>query len=302
MAAGKGIVPKSHNGWVEGLRALTVARSIHVNTMTGVSNAIASLLASAPARVRTKYRPLKGASLCGKLGSCRPNAEDVVDGPLSASLKALARTWLELDETAGQLESAMRRFIEANAPALLQVKGCGTVNATELAIAAGDNPERIPNEARFASICSVSPIPASSGKIDRYRLDRGGNRQANKALHNIAVSRMSGDEETLAYMAKRKSDGKTKREAVRRLKRFIAGEIYSTLRHPMRLKYAQGSKLADMLKSLKLTQKQVARELGVPNARLSEIERDICPHEEIRREYDRYQDAKMSANKGLDSL
>lgn len=174
VAAGKGIVPKSHNEWVEGLRALTVARSIHVNTMTSVSNAIGSLLVSAPERVRTKYRPLKGASLYRKLGSCRPNAEDDVAGPLLASLRALARTWLELDEKAGQLEGAMHRLIEANAPALLQVKGCGTVNAAELAIAAGDNPERIPSEASFASICGVSPIPASSGKTDRHRLNRGG--------------------------------------------------------------------------------------------------------------------------------
>lgn len=85
VAAGKGIVPKSHNGWVEGLRALTVARSIHVNTMTSVSNAIGSLLVSAPERVRTKYRPLKGVGPDRKLGSCRPDAEDDVAGPLPAS-------------------------------------------------------------------------------------------------------------------------------------------------------------------------------------------------------------------------
>lgn len=166
VAAGKGIVPRPHKGWVEGLRALTVARSIHVSTMTSASNAIGSLLVSAPERVRTKYRPLKGASLYRKLGSCRPNAEDDVAGPLLASLKALARTWLELDEKASQLEGAMHRIIKAKAPALLQVKGYGTVNAAELAITAGDNPERIPSEARFASICGVSPIPASSGKTD----------------------------------------------------------------------------------------------------------------------------------------
>lgn len=183
----------------------------------------------------------------------------------------------------------MRRLIEANAPALLQVKGCGTVNAAALAIAAGENPKRIPCEAKFASLCGVSPpIPASSGKTDRHKLNRGGNRQANKAIHMIAVSRLRGDERTLSYMAKRKSDGKTKREAMRRLKRFIAREIHSTLRHPMRLKYVQGEDLAAMKKSLGLTQQQIARELNVPNVRLSEIERDVCPHEEIRREYDRY--------------
>ena len=193
----------------------------------------------------------------------------------------------------------MNGYVKADAEAARGASGAKP--HAVLAIAAGDNPERIPSEASFASICGVSPIPASSGKTDRHRLNRGGNRQANKALHMIAVSRMSGDERTLAYMAKRKSDGKTKREAMRCLKRFIAREVYSTLRHPMRLKYARGEELAAMRKSLSLTQQQIARELNVPNVRLSEIERDVCPHEEIRREYDRYLNAKMSASKGLDS-
>ena len=158
MAAGKGVVPKSHNGWVEGPRALTVARSIHVSTMTGVANAVGSLPVSAPEQVRAKYGPLKGAGLYGKLGACGPSAEDNVVGPLLASLKALVGTWLGSNETAGRPESAMRRLIEASAPALLQVKGCGTVNAAELAITAGDNPERNRNDAKFASICGESPI------------------------------------------------------------------------------------------------------------------------------------------------
>ena len=109
---------------------------------------------------------------------------------------------------------------------------------------------------------------------------------------------MRGDEGTLAHMARRKSGGKTRRGAMRCLKRFIARGVYSALRHPMRLKCARGEDLAAMRRSLGPTQRQVARELGAPNARLSEIERDACPHEEIRREYDRY----LNAKKGLDSL
>ena len=109
---------------------------------------------------------------------------------------------------------------------------------------------------------------------------------------------MRGDEGTLAHMARRKSDGKTKGGAMRCLKRLIAREVYSALRHPMRLKCARGEDLAAMRKPLGPTQQQIARELGAPNARLSEIERDACPHEEIRREYDRY----LNAKKGLDSL
>lgn len=125
VAAGKGVVPKSHNGWVEGLRALTVARSVHVSTMTGAADAASPLPVSAPEQARAEYGPPRGAGLYRKLGACRPSAEDDVAGPLLASLKALARTWLGLNETAGRPEGAMRRLIEANAPALLQVKGCG---------------------------------------------------------------------------------------------------------------------------------------------------------------------------------
>ena len=132
-----------------------VARPVHVNTMTGAANAAGSLLASAPERVRTKYRPLKGAGLYRKLGSCRPNAEDDVAGPLLASLKALAGTWLELDGKASRSEGAMRRIIKAKAPALLQARGCGAASAAELAVAAGDSPERIPGEAGSASTCGA---------------------------------------------------------------------------------------------------------------------------------------------------
>ena len=101
----------------------------------------------------------------------------------------------------------------------------------------------------------MSPIPAYSGKTDRHGLNRGGNRQANKALHMIAVSRMGGDERTIAYMAKRKPEGKTKREAMRCLKRFIAREVYSTLRHPMRLKYARDSETGGHAKMARIDPK-----------------------------------------------
>ena len=115
-AAGEGAVPKSRDGWVEGPRALTVARSMRVGTMSGAANAAGSLPVSAPEQARARYGPLKGAGLYRKMGACRPSAEDSVAGPLLASLRALARTWLGLDEAAGRLESAMRRLIEANAP------------------------------------------------------------------------------------------------------------------------------------------------------------------------------------------
>ena len=112
------------------------------------------------------------------------------------------------------------------APELVALEGVGTDTAASLLIAAGDNPERLKNEAAFAHLCGAAPIPASSGKSVRHRLNRHGNRDANRALYVIAVWRMSRDERTPTYVAKRTAEGKTKKEAMRCLKRYIARETY----------------------------------------------------------------------------
>ena len=115
------------------------------------------------------------------------------------------------------------------APELVAVKGLGTDTAASLMIAAGDNPERLKSEAAFAHLCGVAPIPASSGKTVRHRLNRRGKRDANRALHMVALSRMSRDERTRNYVDKRTAEGKTKREIIRCLKRYIARELYRIL-------------------------------------------------------------------------
>ena len=104
------------------------------------------------------------------------------------------------------------------APELVAVKGLGTDTAASLMIAAGDNPERLKSEAAFAYLCGVAPIPASSGKTVRHRLNRRGNRDSNRALHIVALSRMGRDERTRNYVDKRTAEGKTKREIIRCLK------------------------------------------------------------------------------------
>ena len=115
------------------------------------------------------------------------------------------------------------------APELVAVEGVGTDTAASLLIAAGDNPERLKNEAAFAHLCGAAPIPASSGKSVRHRLNRHGNRDANRALYVIAVCRMSRDERTRSLRAKRTTEGKTKKEIIRCLKRYIAREVYRIL-------------------------------------------------------------------------
>jgi transposase len=115
------------------------------------------------------------------------------------------------------------------APALLSLEGIGTDHAATPLMVAGDNPERLPSEPSFASLCGVAPIPASSGKVVRYRLNRGGNRDANRALHLICVVRMRVDERTRRYAARRASEGKSKWEIIRCLKRYVAREVYRIL-------------------------------------------------------------------------
>ena len=126
----------------------------------------------------------------------------------------------------------LKRITEQVAPALTTLKGVGPDVASTLLLAAGDNPERLANERSFASLCGVSPVQASSGKTHRHRLNRGGDRQANAALWRIALVRLNCDQRTKDYLAKRVSDGKSKTEAIRCLKRYIAREVFDALPVP----------------------------------------------------------------------
>ena len=175
---------------------------------------------------------------------------------------------------------------EANAPALLGVEGCGTTTAAALVVAAGDNPGRLKGEAAFSMMCGASPIPASSGKTDRHRLNRGGNRQANWALYEIAIKRMAYDERTRRYVARRTSEGKSRREAVRCLKRYIAREVYHVLMDPNPDGAApEGPELAKMRKAMRVTQKKAAAELGLSAATLGHLERGKRRSTKLERRY-----------------
>ncbi len=128
----------------------------------------------------------------------------------------------------------MRNSARTRARSLLERNGVGPDTAAALLIAAGDNPDRLNSESSFAALCVVSPVEASSGNSQRRRLNRGGDRQANAALHRIALSRLRWDQPTRDYMQRRVYDGKTRREAVRCLKRYIARDLYPIITHPAR--------------------------------------------------------------------
>jgi transposase len=123
----------------------------------------------------------------------------------------------------------MERLVADKAPKLMKSHGISTLTVAEMLILVGDNPERIRSEAALAKLCGICPIPASSGKTTRMRLNRGGNRQANAAIYRVAIVRMRDDDRTKAYAARRTAEGKTRREIIRGIKRYIVREVYTAL-------------------------------------------------------------------------
>lgn len=145
------------------------------------------------------------------------------------ALKSLARRILDLNDEIADLDRHIRLLVTELAPNLLALPGVGVENGGEFLVAAEDNPERLRSEAGFAMLCRAAPLPASSGKIQRHRLNRGGNRQANSALHMAVVFRMRTDQSTKDYVERRMAEGLSKREIMRCLKRYIAREVYHAL-------------------------------------------------------------------------
>ena len=141
----------------------------------------------------------------------------------------LARRALALEGEVKEIDRILKTLVAENAPELRAIGGVGTDVASALLVAAGDNPERLKNEATFAKLCGVSPLDASSGKQERHRLNRGGDRQANSALWHIVFTRMVNDPRTKHYIERRMKDGRTKKEAIRCLKRYVAREVFAAL-------------------------------------------------------------------------
>lgn len=295
LMSGRGIsVPKSGVGAAESLRHLNVARNQHVSMMTALSNAILALLVTASAQIREKYRANTTRETLRKLRNSRPRPLEVdsVDYCALTSLKTMARTHQTLALAAEELEERMRVLLEVHYPALLQLHGAGTITAATLAATAGDNPKRIRNEAAFAKMCGACPIPASSGRTDRHRLNRGGNRQANKALHQIAVVRMSNHEPTRQYVERQIKRGKAKPEILRQLKRALCRSVYRALTNPHELTRANeetphltGKNLRKTRNEKGLTQAQVAAALDTNPTLISNIETESRPLPKLRVRY-----------------
>lgn len=223
-------VPKSAVGPVAAIRALHSTRAGLVRTRTSSMNQLTSMLITAPAELREQLRGLTTKELITTCAAFR-RGTDIAD-PLIAtktSLRTLGRLCLTLDTDIASLHADLDALTALTAPGLRVKKGIGPESAAQLLVTVGNNPERLHSEAAFAALCGVSPIPASSGKTRRHRLNRGGDRQANRAIHTIALTRMRCDEKTRKYVARRTAEGLTKREIQRCIKRYIAREIFNEL-------------------------------------------------------------------------
>ncbi|WP_055420628.1 IS110 family transposase [Streptomyces pactum] len=225
--------PKTRNGIVEAIRTLRVARSSAVKARTQTINQIRNLIVTAPAVVREKLRALTTSELIGTLARSRP-VGDLSDPEHAArvTLRRLARRYQRLCEEIADADADLGPLVTRAAPRLVALPGVGPETAGQLLTTAGDNPDRLRSEASFAHLCAASPIPASSGRTHRHRLNRGGDRQANRALHTIVLVRMRYDQRTRDYVARRTTEGMTKKDIVRCLKRFVAREVYRHLPRP----------------------------------------------------------------------
>ena len=223
-------VPKSGDGRVEMIRVLRGARRSAVKARTQAANQLRSARVTAPETPRHRLRGLSTKELVAVAARFRfADGPEDVEAATKLALRSLARRYRRLSEEIAELDARLGRLVAQTAPELTSLPGLGTDHAATLLVVAGDNPGRLGSEASFASLCGVSPVEASSGRVVRHRLNRGGNRDANRALHLICVVRMRVDERTRAYVARRTAEGKSKKEIIRCLKRYVAREVYRVL-------------------------------------------------------------------------
>ena len=215
----------------QALQALVAAREGAVNAKRAGLCQLRDLLITTPEPLRSELRPLTRARLLQRLAATRPQGrhDPELRGSLLA-LRSIARRVLQLTAEERELASEIERLTRRLAPQLLDQPGIGPHAAAQLVLS-WSHPGRITSEAAFARLAGTAPIPASSGKTIRYRLDRSGDRKLNRALHMILVTRKRSHPATIAYIERRLQEGKTRREANRCLKRYLARSLYRLLEH-----------------------------------------------------------------------
>lgn len=231
FAGQRTVTPRRRDGMVEALRVLRACRKTAVSARRISLQMIQNTIIAAPDTLREHLRSMTRMQLIRTLAASRPDltAYRDIEAAYRISLKSLALRYLELHDEIGELDLMIKAIVEELAPDLIARNSIGYNGAAQLLLTAGDNPDRLKSEASFAALCGVTPVPASSGKTIRHRLNRGGDRAANSALHIIAIGRLRTDEKTRAYVARRVAEGHSKLEVIRILKRYIAREVYGII-------------------------------------------------------------------------
>jgi transposase len=222
-------VPKAGDAMVEMIRVLRVARSTAIKARTQAVNALKALVVTAPASLRESVRGLGNTQLVATCARLRADQLADPEGATKLAMRHLARRYQALDAEAQALTVEIDRLVARAAPQLLALFGVGPECAAALLITAGDNPHRLRSEAAFSMLCGASPVQASSGKVVRHRLNRGGDRQGNAALHRVVITRLRWHQPTQHYMERRTKEGKSKTEIIRCLKRYVAREVFYIL-------------------------------------------------------------------------
>jgi transposase len=227
VLAGENLSTPRRRGILSAIRALLIARRSAVTERTRVLNQLQAINTTAPIALRERVGEGTGKQLERQVLSMRSRANVAIDERITfAVMRDLAAHSRTLEQDAKRYEHELASLVCALDETLLDEPGIGPISAAKLLAC---DPTRFKTEAAFARCNGTAPIPASSGKTVRYRLNRGGDRQANNAIHTIAIIRAKHQPETRAYLERRIQEGKTKREALRSLKRHISRELYHRL-------------------------------------------------------------------------
>jgi transposase len=213
------------------VRVLLATRNGAVVARTKALNHLQALVVTAPPQLRSRLEGISSGRLARQSARLRLRTDQPIEEQATVrAMRACARRALACDQEATELEAELKRILADQVPHLLDEPGVGPISAAAIYLA-WSHRGRIRNDAAFAALAGVAPLPASSGQTTRHRLNRGGDRQLNRALHTITLSRLSCHPETKAYATRRLTEGKTSREIRRCLKRHLARRIYKLLEH-----------------------------------------------------------------------
>ena len=286
-------IPKTGDGNVEAIRGLRVARRSAVKASTQASNQIRDLIVTAPDGIRDRLVELTTAARIETCARMRLGALSDGGEATKRALRCLARRYEALAAEIAELDEAIHALCVAQNPALLGARGVGPEVAAALLIAAGDNPQRMRTDASFAALCGSSPVEASAGKTTRHRLNQGGNRDANNALWRIVMVRLPCDPDPKAYRERRRADGKSNREIIRCLKRYVAREMYRLLTNPPVV--PDGAILRTERTAAKISLQTAADQLNTWPIRLSRLERGLDHDNNLAARYEIWLNTQKAA-------